>query len=102
MHELGFDLKVVGDLGETALHLAAWHGRLACLQSLLRAGAVVNAIESMYRATPLGWCAHGSLNCRNPTGDYGTCAAALLAAGASVPEGLHGSPEVEAAVKGRR
>jgi ankyrin repeat protein len=102
MHELGFDLKVVGDQGETALHLAAWHGRLASLQSLLRAGAVVNAVESLYRATPLGWCAHGSLHCRNPTGDYGACAAALLASGASVPEGLHGSPEVEAAVRARR
>jgi ankyrin repeat protein len=99
MHELGFDLKVAGEHGETALHLAAWHGRLASLQSLLRAGAAVDAVEGMYRATPLGWCAHGSLNCRNPTGAYGACAAALIAAGAAVPEGLQGSTEVEAALK---
>jgi ankyrin repeat protein len=101
MHEMGFDLKVAGEHGETALHLAAWHGRLASLKTLLLAGVSVNAVETMYRATPLGWCAHGSLNCRNPTGDYSACSAALLAAGATVPEGLHGSPEVEAVVKGR-
>jgi ankyrin repeat protein len=100
MHELGFDLKVAGDHGETALHQAAWHGRLAALKTLLLAGVPVNAVDSMYCATPLGWCAHGSLHCRNPTGEYGACAAALLAAGVTVPEELHGSPEVESALKG--
>jgi ankyrin repeat protein len=102
MHELGFDLNVAGDHGETALHLAAWNGRLASVKMLLLGGAVVDAVESQYQATPLGWCAHGSLNCLHPSGDYGACAAALLAAGATVPDDLQGSPEVEAVVKAGR
>ncbi len=101
MRELGFDFGVIGEHGETALHLAAWWGWLEPLRVLLRAGAPVGVVETMYHATPLGWCAHGSMNCRNPKGDYAACASALLVAGAVVPEGSQGSPAVMAVLKAR-
>jgi hypothetical protein len=82
--ELGFGIDAKADGGERPLHWAAWHGRAAAAQALIAAGADLNAPENNYHAPPLGWCAHGSLNCRAIGGDYPAVAEALLAAGAIV------------------
>jgi|GEM_PF-4079946 len=43
------------DGGPTALHWAAWHGRLAATDLLIRAGADLDRIESEFGARPTGW-----------------------------------------------
>ena len=42
--------------------------------------------DPTYRATPLGWCLHGSLNRQNPRGDYVAVAKLLLDAGAPIDD----------------
>jgi len=80
--ELGFGIDAPAEGGERPLHWAAWHGRAAAAKTLIAAGADLNRPENHYHAPPLGWCAHGSLNCRAVGGDYPAVAEALLAAGA--------------------
>lgn len=43
------------DGGPTALHWAAWHGRLAATDLLIRAGADLDRAESEFGARPSGW-----------------------------------------------
>jgi ankyrin repeat protein len=89
MLDLGFSpLNPGGDSG-TALHCAAWHGRAQMVRMMLSHPAVqvllpqlINAVEPTHHGTPLGWCCHGSVNCRNPQGDYPAVARLLLDAGA--------------------
>lgn len=80
--ELGFPIDQPGEMGERPLHWAAWHGGAAAAKALIAAGADLNRPEKNYHAPPIGWCAHGSLNCRAVGGDYPAVAEALLAAGA--------------------
>lgn len=89
--ELGFGIDAKAEGGERALHWAAWHGRAAAARVLVAAGASLEERDGRYHAPPLGWCAHGSLNCRAIGGDYVGVAEALLAAGAN-PGGTGSSP----------
>ena len=90
MLELGFDPSQTtgsGPTGGTALHCAAWEGSVACVAALLAhpSGlALIEARDRMYNGTPLGWTAHGSLNCGNPNADHAEVARLLIAAGARV------------------
>ncbi len=97
--ELPIDRPVA--TGDGPLHMAAWHGQAAVVRRLIALGADLSRVEKQYQATPLGWCLHGSLNCRAPSGDYPAAAEALLAAGAKLPppEYGYGSPEVTAVVQ---
>jgi len=100
--ELGFDIDQPAEHGERPLHWAAWHGRVAAAKALIKAGADLNKPESHYHAPPLGWCAHGSLNCRATGSDYGGVAEALAAAGAKYPkpvEDADATPEVVAVIR---
>ncbi|NUL82964.1 MAG: ankyrin repeat domain-containing protein [Armatimonadetes bacterium] len=72
----------------TPLHQAAWRGRAEIVGELLSRGAYPNRKECWYKATPLGWALHGSINCP-PSGetDYAECVRLLLNAGAEIPAG---------------
>jgi ankyrin repeat protein len=106
MARLGMDIAAVSELehhgGETALHLAAWHGQAKAVAMLLRAGAPLHLHDKRFDAPPIGWCEHGSLFCKNPEGDYPAVAELLFAAGARLPEGVVASPEVMAVVRKHR
>jgi hypothetical protein len=90
--------------GGSALHAAAWQGALDCAASILRrpAGrALLEVRDPRYRATPLGWCCHGSVNQRNPRGDYAAVARLLIDAGAPLDADVverEASEEVEAVI----
>jgi ankyrin repeat protein len=82
MANLGFDLAAPGKSGATALHVSAWHGHADMVRLLLEFHAPVNVRDTIYGTSPLGWAAHGSINCRNADDDYCATVAALLNAGA--------------------
>ena len=90
MLELGFDPSVPsasGAPGGTALHCAAWEGSVGCVEALLAypAGrALLEVRDPHFGGTPLGWCAHGAVNCGNRQADHPAVARLLIAAGARV------------------
>jgi ankyrin repeat protein len=97
MVTLGFDPRVAGHDGGSALHLAAWEGSPEMVEALLRdrrARDLLGVKDPHYGATPLGWCCHGSLHGSGGTG-YPAVARALLAAGAQPgPDTTNASVEV--------
>jgi CO/xanthine dehydrogenase FAD-binding subunit len=78
---IGFDLGLEGPWGGTALHHAAWHGRIEMVRALLAAGAPIHVRDKTYGSTPLAWAAHGSANCREADDDYIAVIDLLLEAG---------------------
>jgi ankyrin repeat protein len=106
MLALGFDpaAKSMMTDGGSALHAAAWQGAPDCVGSILRrpAGrALLEVRDPTYRATPLGWCCHGSVYRRNPHGAYGAVARLLIEAGAPLDAEVverEASDEVEAVI----
>jgi ankyrin repeat protein len=60
MLDLGFPLESRGDDGGTALHAAAYAGSAATARLLLGRGADVEARDTTWDSTPLGWAAVGS------------------------------------------
>lgn len=97
MLELGFDAATPGQDGGSALHCAAWQGSVACVEEVLQHAegrALVNRRDAVHGSTPLGWCCHGAVHCRNPRGDYPAVAGLLVAAGTRVDPNLDAPPEV--------
>jgi ankyrin repeat protein len=87
----------------TALHWAGLHGNAQMVGDLLRHGAPVNAVDSTFNGTPLGWTLHGSLNgWFRRSGDYPLSAKMLLEAGAAIPSDPVASPEVLSVLAGRQ
>lgn len=43
----------------TPLHQAALHGDLEIMKLLVAAGASIDAVDTLWRGTPLGWATHG-------------------------------------------
>jgi ankyrin repeat protein len=89
MLDFGFNPLTPGADSGTALHCAAWKGFAEIVKIILAHPAVkklgekvINAVESTHNGRPLGWCCHGSVNCRNPKGDYAAVAKMLIAVGA--------------------
>ncbi len=79
--EAGVDPRSPGMYGGSALHLACWFGHLEIVKLLI--GRVpLDMLDSTHGSPPLGWAAHGSQWCRNPSGDYVGVVRALLLAGA--------------------
>jgi hypothetical protein len=70
MLETGVPAGGQGAAGVTALHVAAWHGRLPAVRTLLDHGAPVSARDGIYGSTPLDWAVHGSTHCRTAEEDY--------------------------------
>lgn len=68
----------IDSLGSTALHIAAWRGRLTIVELLLREGAAVNTLDFFPQQTAL----HRAVGCTRPTS--GEIITALLCAGADV------------------
>ena len=104
MLELGFDpsqTSITGPTGGNALHCAAWEGSVACVEAILRhpAGrALLEARDSTYQGTPLGWCCHGSVNCGNPRADHAAVARLLIMAGARPHPEIRGCSDAMQAV----
>ena len=68
-------------------------------REILRYNPPLEAIDSDFQSTPLGWAIYGSVHgryCR--TGDYAATAELLLKAGAKLPEGTVGGAEAVKAV----
>lgn len=99
MGNLGLDLAVKGEGGETPLHHACWYGRTDTAIWLIRHGVPLDEPDRNFGAPPVGWCAHGSQFCRNPRGDYPAIMEALIQAGAPVPKDTKASPEVMAVLR---
>jgi len=99
MSNLGFDPRIEGHDGGTALHCAAWQGSTETVAVLLRrrdARELLTIKDSHYGATPLGWCFHGS-RVGNTSHDHAGVAKLLLEAGARPGPGpVEASPSVEA------
>ncbi len=62
LHDLGVPLSARGSMGATALHWAAWWGRVETVTVLLDRGADVTATTTEGLGTPLDWAVHGSAN----------------------------------------
>ena len=102
MADCGMDLDVLGKDGETAVHMAAWHGQAAVLRFLIAKGCALGVRERRFGALPLGWVAHGSLHCHGENGDHAGAAAALIAAGAPLPDAFEASDAVTALLEAAR
>ncbi len=94
----GMTMDIRGDTGGTPLHQAAWYGQLGVVQLLLAHHAALEEKDTTYGGTPLGWACHGSLNCRNPQGDYPGIVEALIKAGAKF-EDPAGAEEVQEVIR---
>jgi ankyrin repeat protein len=60
MLDLGFPLETRGDDGGTALHAAAYNGSTQTVRLLLDRRADIEARDTTWNDTPLGWAAVGS------------------------------------------
>jgi ankyrin repeat protein/GNAT superfamily N-acetyltransferase len=80
--DAGAPLDARGDLGGSALHHAAWHGRGGSIDVLLRRGADPLALAPEPAAgTPLAWAAHGSRHAGGGGGAYEGIGRRLVAGG---------------------
>jgi hypothetical protein len=93
MLDAGFPVDEAGGGEGTPLDRASIRGDVAIVKLLLSRGASVTR-RNAYGGTPLRACGWGSLNFRDPRGDYAATAEALLAAGSEVPESAAGSEAV--------
>jgi ankyrin repeat protein len=104
MLDLGFDPNAPGQDNGTVLHCSAWQGAADCVAEVLKhpvGRTLVDVKDATHHSTPLGWCCHGSLHCRNARGDYPAVARMLLEAGAGVNADLEATPEVLEVIKSR-
>jgi ankyrin repeat protein len=91
--DVGFPVDERGGGEGTALDRAAIRGYVDIVKMLLSRGASVT-VKNAYGGAPLGACMWGSLNFKDPMGDYVATAKALIGAGAKVPETTGGSEAV--------
>jgi ankyrin repeat protein len=88
MLDLGFPLETRGDDGGTALHAASYNGSPQTVYLLLDRGANIEARDTTWNDTPLGWAAIGSGERprTNKTADWIETVQTLLEHGASTDE----------------
>jgi ankyrin repeat protein len=95
----GWPADARGHDGATALHWAAWHGDLELARELLHRGASPSVRERSFGGTPLSWAVHASVHGWHPErGDYAAVVELLAAAGAPLPDEIHGSAPVRQAL----
>lgn len=100
MLEAGWPVDARGQHGGTALHWAAWHGNVELARLILRFHPPLEAQDSDFGGTPLGWAIHASEHGWHPEkGDYAGTASALLMAGAKPPQKISGSPQIQAVLQ---
>lgn len=96
MLENGFDPHTADKDGVTPLHRAAMGGHPEAARALLRHGADVNALDGMFRATPLVWAVEGRRGQTEGEDRHVRVARVLLDAGSShdwaAPDG---APNIE-------
>jgi hypothetical protein len=95
----GMSMDIRGDTGGIPLHQAAWYGQLEVVKLLLAHHTPLEEKDTTYGGTPLGWACHGSMNCRNPNGDYPAIVEALIQAGSEIMSGHSGTEEVNAVLR---
>ena len=83
MLDLGFPVYARDELGQTALHEAAYAGHAGTVALLLERGAELDARDSRFNGTPLAFAAVGSGERPHTGGEWVATCAALLDAGAS-------------------
>jgi ankyrin repeat protein len=76
----GFDANVADGEGVTALHRAAMAGRADAVRVLLEHGALADALDGMFAATPLVWAAQAWAYNSDAAADYVHIARQLIAA----------------------
>ncbi len=81
---LGFSPSAPSSHGDQAIHAACYVGAHEIVRLLIEAGADVNAVESQFNGTPLGWCEHAESNGFRSFGDRSECVRLLIAAGAKM------------------
>ena len=78
----GADIHHAGCHGGTALHWAAWCGRLPVVKRLIHEGAEIDRRDSKFQSTPLFWAIHGLINGgTDKIQETIECAKAIIAAG---------------------
>lgn len=83
----GLPVDATGQHRGSPLHWAAFHGNADMTREILRYHPPLELTDADFRATPLGWAIHGSVNGWHArTGDYATTVELLLEAGAKRPE----------------
>lgn len=97
--EMGMSLEVSAESGERPLHWAAWHGWRQATAVLIEHQVALSECDRRFGAPPSGWCAHGSVFCANPKGEYAAVMEMLIAAGAFVAPETSGSAEVMAVLR---
>ncbi len=98
MLKLGFDVNTRGGEGFTPVGHAALRGHVDTVRLLIARGADLE-IRNQYGGTALEGCQWGSLNFRDPTGDYAACAETLVKAGAKLAYPGFGSDAVQAVLR---
>jgi ankyrin repeat protein len=83
MLDLGFSARTRNDLGETALHSAAYAGRAETVRLLIDRGAEIDALDANFEATPLAFATVGSGENSDPDRDWVATVRSLLDAGAA-------------------
>lgn len=78
--------------GATALHWAAYHGNVGMIREILRHSPPLDAVDSDFNGTPLGWAAHASKEADDERADvFVEAVGMLLNAGAKPPVRAEGS-----------
>jgi ankyrin repeat protein len=99
----GWPVDARGGMGGTALHFAAWHGNTEMIREVLKHHPPLEATDTSYGGTPLGWALHGSKNSwERHKGNYAIAVEMLLQAGAEAPkltETLEASEPVRAVLR---
>ena len=86
MLDLGFSADARNDLGETALHTAAYEGRAETVRLLIDRRADIDARDGRFDSTPLAFATVGSGERPNSDGDWAETVRVLLDAGAGRDE----------------
>jgi ankyrin repeat protein len=95
MLKAGLPVDARSQHNATVLHWAAFHGNCEMVKAILPFGPPLEATDSDFNGTPLGWAIYGSENgWHSHTGDYAGTVEVLIHAGARLPEQLAGTEAV--------
>ncbi len=94
----GWPVDVLGEMGETALHFAAWHGNTEMIKELIERHPPTEVKDTRFNNTPLQWSLRGSNHSwERHKGHYATAVEMLLQAGAKPPDSIENLEASEAA-----